>query len=116
MAASRTEALTIPPALVAELQAVADAEHRPLDDVVRDVIEHGLGERWQLHAEHEWQQARDLGLPNDDQPLTGAYRRRIREKIAAGIRSAGEGRLVDGEAVFARIFAELDEREGQGRG
>ena len=33
----------------------------------------------------------------------------IRKKIAAGLKSLEEGRGVDGEAVFARLEAELDE-------
>ncbi len=35
----------------------------------------------------------------------------IRARIAEGMASANAGRLVDGEAVFARIRAELNERE-----
>jgi hypothetical protein len=37
--------LTIPPALVAEVRAIADEEHRPVDDVLRDLVEQALGER-----------------------------------------------------------------------
>lgn len=35
----------------------------------------------------------------------------IRSRIAEGIASARAGRLVDGDSVFARIRAELNERE-----
>jgi hypothetical protein len=41
---STTEHPSIPPVLLAELQAMAEAEHRPVDDVLRDVIEQGLSE------------------------------------------------------------------------
>ena len=44
MPTGRIEDFAIPPALLAELRAVADAEHRPMDEVLRDVIEHGLDE------------------------------------------------------------------------
>jgi predicted transcriptional regulator len=39
------------------------------------------------------------------------YRLALREKIAQGMASARAGRLTDGEAVFARHFAELDALE-----
>ncbi len=35
----------LPPALLAEVEAAADAEHRPAADVVRDLVEAGLSER-----------------------------------------------------------------------
>jgi len=108
--------LALPPALLAELEAAANEEHRPVADVARDLIELGLSERrWQAHAERERQRVRELGLPDDDQPMTDEYRQVIREKIAAGMASAREGRLVDGETFFARIHAEMDELERQGR-
>ena len=59
--------------------------------------------------------ARALGLPDDDQPLTDAYRQTLRDKIAQGLTSARQGKLVDGEAVFARIEAELVELDKQDR-
>jgi len=37
--------VAIPPALVAEVQTIADEEHRPVADVLRDLVERGLGER-----------------------------------------------------------------------
>ena len=36
------------------------------------------------------------------------YQQAIREKVAQGMASAKAGRLVDGEAVFTRLYAELD--------
>jgi predicted transcriptional regulator len=114
MPSSNTD-LTIPPALAAAIQAVAEDEHRPAADVVRDALEGYLeGRGWRRRSEQELSRARELGLPNDDVPLTQEYRQTIREKIAEGLASAQQGRLVDGEAVFARIDAELDELERQG--
>ncbi len=117
---SDSNTFVLPPALLAEVEAAADEEHRPVADVVRDLVERGLGaRRWQVDAEKEWQRARELGLPDtdDDQPMTDEYRQTIREKIAAGMASARAGRLVDGEAVFARIEAEMVALEHQqGRG
>jgi predicted transcriptional regulator len=108
--------LTIPPALAAEIKTVAENEHRPAADVLREVLESYLeSRRWQRHAEQELSRARKLGLPDDDVPLTSEYRQTIREKIAQGLQSARQGRLVDGEAVFARIDVEVDELERQRR-
>jgi predicted transcriptional regulator len=104
-----------PPALMTELEAAADEQRRPIGDVVREFVEQGLGERrWKTHAEQERQRARALGLPDDDQPMTEEYRQTLREQIAQGITSARAGRFVEGEAVFARIKAEMVERERQG--
>jgi predicted transcriptional regulator len=47
--------------------------------------------------------------------MTDAYRQTIREKIAAGVQSLRDGRVVDGPSVMARIDAEMAERERQGR-
>jgi hypothetical protein len=106
----------LPPALLAEVAAAADEEHRPVADVMRELVERGLGARGsQAHAEKELQRARELGLPDDTQPITDEYRQTIREKIAAGMEDARQGRLVDGDAVFARIRTEMAERS-HGRG
>jgi hypothetical protein len=35
----------IPSALMTEVQAIADEEHRPVPDVLRDLVEHALCER-----------------------------------------------------------------------
>jgi|SRR5271157_2414983 len=107
----------LPPALLAEVEAAADEEHRPVADVLRDLVERGLGERrWKAHSEQEFRHARELGLPDDDQPMTDEYRQALREKITQGLASARQGKLVDGDAVFARIEAEMVEFERQGRG
>jgi hypothetical protein len=110
------DTLAVPPDLLAEIQAEADKEHRSAGDVLRDLVERGLGERrWKAHAEAERQRARELGLPDaDDQPMTDEYRQVIREKIAQGMRSLREGRVTDGEAFMARMDAELAELERQG--
>jgi hypothetical protein len=108
----------LPPALLAEVEAAAIEEHRPVADIVRDAIERGLSEqRWQAHAEREDQRAREMGILDDEdgQPMTDEYRQTIREKIAQGVRSLREGRVTDGPAFMARMEAELVELERQGR-
>jgi hypothetical protein len=110
--------LVLPPALLAEVQAVADAEHRPAAELLRDLVERGLSERrWKVHAEKERQHAIDLGIhdPADDEPMTDAYRQTIRGKIAQGLTSLREGNGTDGEVFFGEMYAELDELERQGR-
>ena len=111
-----SNSFALPPALLAEVEAAADEEHRPVADVVRDLVERGLGERrWQAHGEQERQRARAAGLPDDDVPLTDAYRQTIRDKIAQGVQSLRAGEGTDGEAFMARMDAELAALERQGR-
>lgn len=108
--------IPLPPTLVAEVRTIANEEHRPAADVLRDLVECALAERrWKAEEEQTFARARELGLPDDDAPLTDEYRRTIREKIAEGLTSARSGRLVDGEAAFARIFARIDEDDRQGQ-
>ena len=39
----------LPPALLAEVEAAADEEHRPVSEVLREVVEQGLSERrWKV--------------------------------------------------------------------
>jgi uncharacterized protein YicC (UPF0701 family) len=113
------DTLAIPPALLAELQAEAEKEHRPAAELLRDLVQQGLAERreWQAHAERERQRAIDLGIhdPADDEPMTDEYRQDIREKIAQGLKSLREGRFTDGETFMAKMDAELAELERQGR-
>jgi hypothetical protein len=40
-----SNSVVLPRALLAEVEAAADAEHRPVADVVRELAEQGLGER-----------------------------------------------------------------------
>jgi hypothetical protein len=84
--------------------------------MLRDLVEHGLGERrWKAHVEKERQRARELGLPDDDQPVTDDHRRALHEKIAHGMRSLRAGRGTDGETFMARMDSELADLERQGR-
>jgi predicted transcriptional regulator len=109
--------LAIPPDLLAEIQADAEKERRPAADVLRDALERGLdARRWEAHSGQEFQRARALGLPDTDQPTTSEYRQTLREKIAQGLASARAGEFVDGDAVFARIEAEMVALERKGRG
>jgi hypothetical protein len=48
---SNSNPLTIPPAMLAELQAAADEEHRAPDDVVREALERYLAE-WRKSVSH----------------------------------------------------------------
>ena len=112
--AGQRHSLTIPPALAAEIQAAANDEQRPAVEVVRDALEGYLeNRRWQ-QREQDLQAARDLGLPDDDVPLTPEYRQTIREKIAQGVRSLRAGQGMDGEAFFANMDAEFEAIGRQG--
>lgn len=107
--------LVLPPALLAEVEAVADEEHRPVADVLRDVVERGLGaRRWKAHAEKEIQRGREQGLSDDALALTNEYRQDLREKITEGLQSLRDGKSTDGEAFMAGMDAELAELERQG--
>jgi antitoxin ParD1/3/4 len=50
-----------------------------------------------------------LRLMDERDQIKAMQKDEIRKKIAAGLQSLEEGRGVDGEAVFARLEAELDE-------
>ena len=50
-----------------------------------------------------------LRLMDERDQLKNMQKEELRKKIAAGLKSLDEGRGVDGEAVFARLEAELDE-------
>jgi predicted transcriptional regulator len=105
----------IPSGLATELQEAAEEEHRSAADVVRDALEGYLeARRWRLSGDQEQARARELGLPDDDVPLTDQHRQAMREKIARGVRSLREGKGADGEAFFARMEAEFEEIERQG--
>ena len=97
----------IPATLAAEIVAAASEEHRPVADVLRDAVVGYLENRRWRSAEQDPQTARKLGLAEDDVRPTDEYRRSIGGKIAVGLASAMQGRLVDGDAVFVRIEAEL---------
>lgn len=107
--------VVLPEALWAEVEAAAVDEHRPVDEVVRDLIEQGLNERrWKLHAAQEYGRARAMDLPEDDAALTDDYRRIARAKIAQGVQSLRDGKGTDGETFMAAMDAELAELERQG--
>ena len=58
----------------------------------------------------------DVPLVDPDEAPSPEYRLALRDKIAQGMASAHAGRLTDGEAVFARHYAELDALEADARG
>jgi antitoxin ParD1/3/4 len=49
-----------------------------------------------------------LRLMDERDQIKAMQKEELRKKIAAGLKSLDEGRGVDGEAVFARLEAELD--------
>ncbi len=71
-----SEALAIPAALLAEVQAAAAEEHRPAGDVLREAVERDLRERrWQKIFAYGEQRARTLGLTEAEIPrLIAEYR------------------------------------------
>ncbi len=74
------DAITIPPALLAEVQAAADEEHRPAIEVLREAVERYLRERrWQKIFAYGEQRAHTLGLAEADIPrLIAEYRQEHR--------------------------------------
>jgi predicted transcriptional regulator len=114
-----SDTLSLPPALLAEVKALAEREHRPAFDILREILEHGLANRreWQERAETERQRAREFGIhdPVDDEPMADEYRQIVREQIAQGLSSLHEGRFTDGETFMAMMDAELAELERQRR-
>ena len=76
-AAGDTDPFTLPPALLAEVQAAADEDHRPAGDVLRDVVEQGLEDRrWRKLLAYGAAQAKSLGLTEADVPRLIAESRR----------------------------------------
>jgi hypothetical protein len=75
--------LTIPPALVAELQAATDEEHRPALDVLRDAVERYRKEqRWRRTLAYGAECASALGLAAADVPrLIAEYRQEKRQGL-----------------------------------
>jgi hypothetical protein len=64
-----TDAATIPPALLAQVQSAADEEHRPAADLLREAVERYLRERrWQKIFAYGEERARTLGLAEADVP------------------------------------------------
>jgi predicted transcriptional regulator len=74
----------VPPALLPEIRAAADEEHRAPGEIVGEALERYLRER-------RW-------FRRDD----------VHTKIAQGLESLRQGKGLDGEAVMAELIAELD--------
>jgi ABC-type lipoprotein release transport system permease subunit len=76
---------SIPPALLAEIVAAAEEEHRSVGDILRDVIERGLEERrWQRLLAFGAKLAKHLGLTEADVPRLIAESRLERREEQAG--------------------------------
>jgi hypothetical protein len=91
-----------PPALIAKLEAIADEQHRPIAELVRELVEE------RLHT-------LELDLLDDDPPMTDEYRQTIHEKISVGLQSLREGKGTDGNTFFTEMYSELEALEQQGR-
>ena len=72
---------TIPPSLLAEIQAAADEERRTATELLREAVEHYLEtRRWQRLIAFGEEQARSLGLTEADVPrLIAEYRQEKRQ-------------------------------------
>ena len=71
--------IAISPSLLAEIQAAADEEKRPVEEVLREAIESYLeNRRWQRILDYGQQRARELGLIEADMPRLIAESRRER--------------------------------------
>jgi len=73
--------IAIPPALVAEIQAAADEEKRPAEEMLREAIERYLrNRRWQRIFVYGEERARALGLSEEDIPrLIAEFRQEQRQ-------------------------------------
>ena len=73
---SVSDPITIPLALLAQVQAAADEENRPAADLLREAVERYLRERrWQKIFAYGEERARTLGLTEADIPrLIAEYR------------------------------------------
>ena len=73
--------IPVPSSLLAELQAAADEDQRPSDELVVDALEQYLKDRrWQRLVAYGEQQARSLGLTEADVPrLIEEYRQERRQ-------------------------------------
>jgi Arc/MetJ-type ribon-helix-helix transcriptional regulator len=71
--------IALPPALLAEIQAVAAEEKRSAAEVLRDAVERYLeNRRWQQLVSYGRERARELGLTEADVPRLIAESRRER--------------------------------------
>lgn len=73
--------IAIPPALLAEIQAAANEEKRPAEEVLREALERYLeNRRWQQLVAYGRERARELGLAEEDVPrLIKEYRQEQRQ-------------------------------------
>jgi hypothetical protein len=78
------DSLAIPAALLAELQAQAEQEHRPAGDVLQDAVESYVrNKRWQTTLAYGQERAKALGLTEEDVPrLIAEYRQEKRQDRA----------------------------------
>ena len=76
---SVTDPLSIPPALLAQVRAIADEDHRLPVEVLSEAVERYLRERrWQKIFAYGEQRAQALGLTEADIPrLIGEYRHEL---------------------------------------
>ena len=71
--------IAIPPSLLTEIEAAANEEKRPVEEVLREAIERYLeNRRWQRILDYGQQRARELGLTEADVPRLIAESRRER--------------------------------------
>jgi metal-responsive CopG/Arc/MetJ family transcriptional regulator len=72
---------SLPPALLAEVEAFADREHRPVADVLQDAVERYVREkRWQTLHDKANARAKALGLTEEDVPrLIAETRKELRQ-------------------------------------
>ena len=116
MKASSTS-LALSPALKARIEAAAAEENRPVGEMLGDAVDHYLLMRQiRIDEDQALRTARALGFSEGTGESTPEYRATMRQRIDAGIESLRQGNLVDGDAVFARIDAELSALERGGRG
>jgi hypothetical protein len=73
----------MPPDLLAQARRAADEEQRTADDLVRDAVERYLKDRsWQRLIAYGHEQARKLGLTEEDVPrLIAEYRQEKRQGL-----------------------------------
>jgi hypothetical protein len=74
---------TLPPALMAEIQAAADEEHRPALDVLRDAVGRYRDEqRWRKTLAYGAERAQALGVTEADvSRLIAEYRQEKRQGL-----------------------------------
>jgi Ribbon-helix-helix protein, copG family len=78
---AQDNSLVIPPALLAEIEAAAADEKRPVVEVLREAVERYLeNRRWQQLLSYGRERARELGLGEEDVPrLIQEYRQEQRQ-------------------------------------